>query len=830
MNAWGVAMTIFTRFALCALILTLGSCARHAAHVSLRTIAPPPPPPPDVLTQHGDSARTGSDLNETRLTPAILQSGRFGRLFEWQVDGEIYAQPLYVSQVSLNGTAADLVIVATMNNSVYAFLAPRPDSSARPSPNPIWKVDQKTLGQPLPDDFFPISWAILGRNIHGTIGIVSTPVIDRQLGEIFVVVKTGSRRSHGGWDVHQWLFALDLLSGAVKGSTEIKPTFHGRDGHEVAFDATHELQRTGLLEANGRIYAAFGAHQDTEAYHGWVTAYDASTLKPAGVYCDTCSDTATEKTNRCGASCMGGIWQAGGGPAADASGSIYLMTGNGTYDKNRGDSGSSFVKLGPDLTFVGAWSPPNYQCLTKTDADLGSAGPLIFGNWLIGGGKQGLLYAIHTDVLKGPQIGGGPPSDRSRDPCGYTPVAAPDVQTIQAAPIWDNSFYMWFFELFAPAGLAPGYHHIHGAPVIWTVHDDTLGDRTLIYLSAERDRLRAFEFKDGFVHDAPPGLDPIDTFESACANSRRGMPGGFLTLSANGKIPTSGIIWAAMPRRGADALNDDVPGVLRAYMAYPGANRTLKELWNSNEGANPRSDSKCKGKIPSSPKDELGRFAKFAAPTVSGGKVYMPTFSDSLVVYGVLPQRAELAVAGGKPPYDAAVTRSAIPYQAAPGEIIPVSVRLTNRGSAPWLASDDIRLSSKLDPDFVAQVTEGPGVLEVTRRIEPGESYAMNFHLRVPPGEQIRYYEWQLKAFAKTLPGGGWFGDASPEQRVVVLRPECAGLRRRSDQLIQEMPTPTPHFALDVRQSRAMQSVKEAAERANCRLFPERMVMENDEE
>lgn len=460
---------------------------------------------------------------------------------------------------------------------------------------------------------------------------------------------------------------------------------------------------------------------------------------------------------------------------------------------------------------------------------LGSAGPLIFGDWLIGGGKQGLLYAIRADVLNGAQIGGGRSSDGSEDPCGYAAVAAPDAKAIQAAPIWDSSFYMWLLKLFARAGLAMGYHHIHGAPVIWTVHDETLGDRNLLYLSAERDKLRAFEFKDGFVRGSPPGVDPIDTFESSCGNSYRGMPGGFLTLSANGKSPTSGIIWASMPRRGADALNDDVPGVLRAYMAYPGANRKLKELWNSDEGANPTSDSICKGKIPTSPNDELGLFSKFAAPTVSGGKVYMPTFSYSLVVYGLLPQREEAAVAGGKRPYDAAMTRSAIPYQAAPGQIIPVSVRLTNRGSEPWLASDHISLSSKLDPDFVEQVTEGAGVLEVTRRIEPDESYEMNFHIRVPAGEEIRYYEWQLKALARTIPGGGWFGDASPEQRVVVLRPECADLRRRSDQLIKEIPKPTPNFALPARQSQAINLVIEAAEHANCRLFPGRMLMDNDE-
>jgi hypothetical protein len=823
-------MRIWGRVALAVGMLALGACARHAAQVSpaART---PPPPLPDVLTQHSNSARAGSELNETRLNPSELKSGHFGRLFEWQVDGEIYAQPLYVSQVSRNGALVNLVIVVTMSNSVYAFIAPAADSYTKPPGQEfLWHVDQTKLGPPLPDNFLSMSWTIFGRNIHGTIGITSTPVVDRQLGRVFVTVKTGTRDPHHAWQVHYWLYALDLLSGDDKGHIEINPTFTGADGHTLTFDAAHQLQRAGLLEANGRIYLTFASHQDTKAYHGWVVAYDAATLSPVGAYCDTCGDTQAERVDHCGASCMGGVWQAGGGPAADASGAVYLMTGNGTNDQARHDFGSSFIKLDRDVKVIGSWSPPNYRCLTETDADLGSAGPLILGNWLIGGGKQGLLYAIRADLMQAAQIGAGTTAD-SEDPCGYLDTPSASVHTIQAAPKWEASALMWLFKLFARSGLAMGYHHIHGAPVAWTVHDPALGDRTLLYLSAERDVLRAFEFKDGIITGSRPGSDPTDTFESHCANSKRGMPGGFLTLSASGSDPKSGILWAAMPRRGEDALNDDVPGVLRAYVAYPGVGGALTEIWNSDEGANPTSDTKCRGKIHTSPQDELGEFAKFAAPTVSEGKVYMPTFSSQLVVYGLLPQPAKVAAAVTPPAYDAALTRSALRDTAAPKEVIAVSVKLTNRGSQPWLPSDHIRLSSKLDPGFVSEITEDPSVLEVSKRVEPGQSYGIEFHLRIPDDEQIRYYEFQLEAqsLASTLVGGGWFGDATDEQRVVVLRPECAPLRRQADQLTEALLPVSAHLVVPAAQATAARSLVERASQANCRLLPKAMQMEEPE-
>src|SRR5262245_59498141 len=75
----------------------------------------------DVLTQRNDKARTGATLAETTLTPANVASGQFGLLYSFPVDGQVYAQPLYVGNLTVAGRTRNVVYVATEHNSVYAF-------------------------------------------------------------------------------------------------------------------------------------------------------------------------------------------------------------------------------------------------------------------------------------------------------------------------------------------------------------------------------------------------------------------------------------------------------------------------------------------------------------------------------------------------------------------------------------------------------------------------------------------------------------------------------------------------------------------------------------
>lgn len=760
----------------------------------------------DTLTHHNDSARTGAYLSETRLSPASLQQGRFERLFDWKVDGQIYTQPLYVSQVPFQGrTCADpvaqatgpinIVVVATTNNSVYGFQAPAADSDVQPCKGYLWHVGREQLGPPLPFDFFVIDWGVLGHNMRPLIGITATPVIDRQRGLVYVTVKSGDSALWGviGWTDYR-LVAIDLVTGNVVAATDIQASQPAGAGTQAAtFDAMHHLQRPALLEANDRIYLAFGSHQDTSPYHGWLLSYNADTLKPLGRYCTTCGRVVADDCSD--GSCQGGIWQAGAGPAADEQGHLYVMTGNGTFDGGD-DLSTSFIKLDKDLQVLGSWTPAEWGCLNRIDADLGSAGPTYLAgkSVLVGGGKEGLLYALDAPTMAKGQVQGGTP--QKREPCTDAYDRVPDATgpgfwSIQAAPTWNEDGFMDLIRIADGSVTTQGFHHIHGAPVQWTVRDRDR-ERVMLYVSAERDLLRAYEFdrERGFVGASPPGVAPKDTFHSGCRNSDTGMPGGFLTLSANGQDPSSGIVWATMPRRNQDALNNTVRGVLRAYRAWPDSGDELKEIWNSDSGTSVAAPPDCADRLqagPGSP-DALGDFAKFAPPTVAEGKVYVSTFSHRLVVYG-LAQAGEAPAAGQAPAYDARLDIAKMPTSVEPGAAFDVSIVATNTGSRPWTVQDDIHLGSPTIPGDPGADSEADAP-QVKSDVPPGGSYAFDLKLKAGPLEERRDFSWRMERLGGTpkprQPSGEWFGAPTAEATLVALREACGTLRQTAKELHEQ--------------------------------------------
>src|SRR5262249_17576197 len=96
-----------------------------------------------VLTQHNDTARSGANLNEHILNTSNVNNVQFGKLFSRAVDGNIYAQPLYVPSVSIPSKGVhNVVYVATQHNSVYAY-----DADDRAASEPLWQV---TLGDSVP--------------------------------------------------------------------------------------------------------------------------------------------------------------------------------------------------------------------------------------------------------------------------------------------------------------------------------------------------------------------------------------------------------------------------------------------------------------------------------------------------------------------------------------------------------------------------------------------------------------------------------------------------------------------------------------------------------
>lgn len=517
------------------------------------------PRPVRVTTQHNDNRRTGANLQERALRPDTVGPLSFGKLFSRAVDGQVYAQPLYLPQVPLPGAGQrNVVYVATMHNSVYAFDADDPAAAA-----PLWHV---SLGPsaPLPDpEIGPTGY----RDIAVEVGVISTPVIDVERHVLYVLAFTKDQQGH-----HHTLHALDLSTGQetaggpVRLAATVPGTGDGSVGGSIAFTSKRQLQRAALTLAGGRVYAAFASYGDRSPYHGWVFAFDAATLAPTAVY------VTTPGTG------LGGIWQAGQGPAVDDAGFLYLITGNGGFRPDGSELGDSIVKLTPDLTVADWFSPFNNAALNAADADLGSAGPLLLPGTglLLGGGKEGKFYLLDTAAMGHFQAGS-------------------DSQIVQ-------SFFV------VPPDRAS--HHIHGGAVYW----DFPGG-PWVYVWPENAFLRAYRFTGGLLQTTPASTSTT-TDPTGVPGGAPGMPGGMLSVSADGGDADSGLLWASHPYR-ENANQAVVEGVLRVYRAAD----LTQELWNSK--LNPA-------------RDDVGSFAKFVPPTVAGGKVYLATFSKQLHVYGLL--------------------------------------------------------------------------------------------------------------------------------------------------------------------------------------------------
>ena len=276
-----------------------------------------------VLTQHNDNARTGQNTSETILNTSNVNANEFGKLFAMPVDGQVYAQPLYVPGVTINGGVHNVVIIATENDSVYAYDA---DSTSAVL---LWKTKASLVdaahGAGAGETALN-SATTTGCGDMPQVGITSTPVIDPTSKTIYVEAK-----STNGTNYFHRLHALDLLTGNEKtpGPVVITGTVSGTgDGSsngQLAFDNLHQLNRPGLLLLNGTIYLAYASHCDHSPYHGWLFAYDAATFTQKSVYVTSPNGG------------MGGFWMSGAGVAADASGNIFIASGNGDLRSTEGN-------------------------------------------------------------------------------------------------------------------------------------------------------------------------------------------------------------------------------------------------------------------------------------------------------------------------------------------------------------------------------------------------------------------------------------------------------------------------------------------------------------
>ena len=351
------------------------------------------PVPLSLLTYKYDNSRSGQNTSETLLTPANVNPATFGLLRELVVDGKVDAQPLYLGQFTIGGAVHNVVYVVTEHGSAYAFDA---DTGAT-----LWQVSLIPPGETTSDEVFGCD------QVSPEIGITATPVIDRNAAAMYVVAMSKS-----GSTYHHRIHALNVTTGAelFGGPKEITASYTAPGSVATTFDPQYYEERAGLLLANGTVYTTWTSHCDTPPYTGWIIAFSATTLAKTAVL------------NVAPNSGGGGpaIWMAGGGPAADSAGNIYLLTGNGVFETtldaagfpNKQDYGNSFLKLattGGTLTVADYFAMTGEVAESNEDADLGSGGILLLPDLTdsngtvrhlaVGAGKDGRIYVVDRDSM-----------------------------------------------------------------------------------------------------------------------------------------------------------------------------------------------------------------------------------------------------------------------------------------------------------------------------------------------------------------------------------------------------------------------------------------------
>jgi hypothetical protein len=338
-----------------------GLCETHAVQVTM---------------QHYNYSRTGATLEEVLLAPANVNSTLFGKLFTRNVDGMIYAQPLYVPGLVISNQTHNVVFVATEHNTVYAF-----DADIAAASTPLW---QTNLGTSVPQSELNNCG-----DLPTEIGITGTPAIDVANNVLYVDAKTKVVTTVTNW--YHSLHALDLVTGQEKfnGPVVISGTVSN-----VTFDARHHHQRPGLVLVSNNVYVAFGSHCDWAPYRGWLFGYNATNLQ---------QQTGAFITTPTGSS--GAIWSCGMAPAVDDSGYMYVVTGNGTFDANTGGPNYAQAILKLSLTngikIVDWFAPYNAVSLSSSDKDVGTGGAVLLPgtHYLIELEKTGTNFLVDQTRL-----------------------------------------------------------------------------------------------------------------------------------------------------------------------------------------------------------------------------------------------------------------------------------------------------------------------------------------------------------------------------------------------------------------------------------------------
>jgi outer membrane protein assembly factor BamB len=576
----------------------------------------------NVVTQHNDNQRTGVYDAENILTPSAVLSRGMRIRYVHNVDGWINTQPLYVGRVEFQqGAANGLFFGAVFTNKMYALNADTGDEE--------WVT--------VLADSDPAKRGLAG-------GIDSTPVIDVPNHRLYVVFDTKNQQLDAAdqpnslkppndgkahtyedtdlknLDLAYWLVALDDRTGQEVARTLISASMYRGNGAPLPFEANFHRQHPALLLDHGVVYVAFGSIAGSEGfleYHGWVMAYRAFDLAFQSSF-NTSPNWAPPRhpyapQNPYNPS---GIWQGGGGLAADQDGNVFLLVGNGGTDIDHGNYGDTFLKLtntGSALVPT-AFVPSDAAAMAKNDADLGGGGTMAIPgtNLVIGGGKPGYMYLMERGSMNLRQ------------------------QLTASTNHYDPSMRDGTWNL------GP---HLHGSPTYWRGPDRTFGN---LYVWGEKDHLRLYHFDPAagkvVVPEArnAPVVALLDT-----------MPGGMLSISANGNHAGTGIVWASLP---TSITPNPYPGRLYAFNA-----ETLQPLWDTA--------------FPS--------VGHWLLPTVAAGKVFMGTSSRQIICYELGPENGQNTSWKPYQPHDVASSSATMAMQGKNAGVMTILPRNTLRALAP---------------------------------------------------------------------------------------------------------------------------------------------------
>jgi hypothetical protein len=535
-----------------------------------------------VYTYHNDLARTGANAQEYALTPANVNTASFGKLFSCSADGAIYAQPLWVANLKINGSSHNVVFAATAHDSLFAF-----DADASPCVR-LWSVSLVDSAHGAGNGETPVSGTLVGKgdgDLTPEVGIIGTPVIDPARGILYAVSKSANAAAT---QFYQRLHAIDLATGSEKPGSPVTIAASypgtGDGGSTVTFNARTANQRAGLALTNDVVYVSWGSHEDGPPYYGWIIGYTYNGSSFARSYIVNLAPNTQES----------GVWMSGAAPAVDSANRLYVITGNGDFDASNStapnnDYGDSLVQLSSGLQVQQFFTPSNQQFNNVNNNDFGAGGAAVLGDLpasspithlAIAGGKDGSLFVLNRDSLGG--LG---------DSNAW--------QQISVGVEGDLS------------GANPGV--IYSVPALWNNY---------LYIAGVGGPLKTYH------------LDPT-TAKFSLQNSGTAPAGGFAfpgsTPSISSSGATHGVVWALDNSQFCTPASPGCgPAVLHAY----DASNVATELWNSAKVAGDAAGNAVKFVVPTVAN---GRVYVATRGNNKGGAYGSTSTSGELDVYGLKP-------------------------------------------------------------------------------------------------------------------------------------------------------------------------------------------------